>query len=135
MSDATRDRWFRFALGFWGFGFCFVVGVGAFAKSLITPYAGAEYDQMLQSLYFTLGIFLLLAARHPFRYLSIIRFTIWSSVAHGGLMIAQALAMHGGHPHVADPATLLIETIPLVLTAVSLFLLMPPRAVERPVLS
>jgi hypothetical protein len=130
VSETTRLKWLRIALGFWGFGFCFVVGVGAFARSLMVPYLGAEYDQMLQSLYFTLGIFLFLAVRDPLRYLSVIRFAVWSSVVHGGLMVAQSLAMHRGHAHVADPATLLVETVPLALTALTLGLLLPKGAVE-----
>jgi hypothetical protein len=129
MSDSTRLTWFRVALGFWGVGFCLVVGIGAFTASLISPYLGAEYDQMLQVVYFTLGVFLLLAAAgDPLRHLSLVRFTIWSSVAHGALMVAQAIAMHHGHAHVADPRMLLLETVPLLLTAVTLGVLMPKRA-------
>ena len=45
---------------------------------------------MMFSLYVTLGIFLLLAARDPSAHRSLIAFTAWSSFAHGGLMAAQA---------------------------------------------
>ncbi len=45
---------------------------------------------MMLSLYVTLGIFLLLAARNPSQHRSLITFTAWSSFAHGGLMAVQA---------------------------------------------
>lgn len=45
---------------------------------------------MMLSLYVTLGIFLLLAARNPSANRSLIAFTAWSSFAHAGLMGAQA---------------------------------------------
>jgi hypothetical protein len=42
------------------------------------------------SLYVTLGIFLLLAARNPSANHSLIAFTAWSSFAHAALMAVQA---------------------------------------------
>jgi hypothetical protein len=45
---------------------------------------------MMLSVYATLGIFLLLAARNPSANRSLIAFTAWSSFAHGGLMAMQA---------------------------------------------
>jgi len=45
---------------------------------------------MMLSLYVTLGIFLLLAARNPSANRSLIAFTAWSSFAHGSLMAVQA---------------------------------------------
>jgi hypothetical protein len=45
---------------------------------------------MMLSLYVTLGIFLLLAARNPSANRSLIAFTAWSSLAHAALMAAQA---------------------------------------------
>jgi hypothetical protein len=55
-----------------------------------TP-AQPEYLQMILVIYATLGIFLLRAAREPLRHLSLIWFTVWSSVAHGLVMAVQAL--------------------------------------------
>jgi hypothetical protein len=49
------------------------------------------YEQMIWSIYFTLGLFLILAARNPLEHLSLIWFAVWSSVAHGGVMAAQSL--------------------------------------------
>ena len=45
---------------------------------------------MMMSLYATLGVFLLLAARNPSKHGSLIAFTAWSSFAHAGLMAVQA---------------------------------------------
>jgi len=45
---------------------------------------------MMLSVYVTLGIFLLLAARNPSANRSLIAFTAWSSFAHGSLMAVQA---------------------------------------------
>jgi len=45
---------------------------------------------MMLSLYVTLGIFLLLAARNPSTNRSLIAFTAWSSFAHASLMALQA---------------------------------------------
>jgi tryptophan-rich sensory protein len=41
---------------------------------------------MMLSLYVTLGIFLLLAARNPSAHRSLIAFTAWSSFAHAAVM-------------------------------------------------
>jgi hypothetical protein len=45
---------------------------------------------MMMSLYVTLGIFLLLAARNPSAHRSLIAFAAWSSFAHATVMSAQA---------------------------------------------
>jgi len=46
---------------------------------------------MMMSLYATLGVFLLLAARNPSEHRSLIAFTAWSSFAHAATMSIQAL--------------------------------------------
>jgi len=45
---------------------------------------------MMMSLYATLGIFLIMAARNPSANRSLIAFTAWSSFAHATLMAVQA---------------------------------------------
>src|ERR1700681_2705400 len=45
---------------------------------------------MMLSLYVTLGIFLLIAARNPSANRNLIAFTAWSSFAHAALMAVQA---------------------------------------------
>jgi ABC-type Mn2+/Zn2+ transport system permease subunit len=46
---------------------------------------------MMLSLYFTLGIFLLLAARNPSANRSLIAFAAWSSFAHASVMAVMAV--------------------------------------------
>jgi hypothetical protein len=82
----------------------------------------SHYAMMIVGIYATLGVFLILAARNPEANRSLIWFTIWSSVVHGGIMAAQALGdpMERGH---------LIGDVPAVLAiAIVLALLMPPSA-------
>src|SRR5437588_8360831 len=43
-------------------------------------------DDMMLSLYFALGIFLLIAARNPSAHRSLIAFAAWSSFAHAAVM-------------------------------------------------
>jgi tryptophan-rich sensory protein len=45
---------------------------------------------MMMSLYVTLGIFLIMAARNPSANRSLIAFTAWSSFAHAAVMSFQA---------------------------------------------
>jgi len=45
---------------------------------------------MMMSLYVTLGIFLIMAARNPSASRSLIAFTAWSSFAHAAVMAVQA---------------------------------------------
>jgi len=47
---------------------------------------------MMMSLYVTLGVFLIMAARNPSANRSLIAFTAWSSFAHAMLMAGQAFA-------------------------------------------
>jgi len=54
--------------------------------------AQPEYEQMIMSIYVTLGIFLVRAAKDPIANASLIWFTIWSSAVHAGIMLAQAIA-------------------------------------------
>lgn len=43
-------------------------------------------DTMMLSLYFVMGVFLLLAARHPAAHRSLILFAGWANIAHGAVM-------------------------------------------------
>jgi hypothetical protein len=70
-----------------------LVSVGLFFASAIYPtIAGLRNpnddpgDTMMMSIYFTLGIFLLLAVRKPEEHRSLILFTAWSGFAHGMVM-------------------------------------------------
>jgi hypothetical protein len=71
-------------------GLLFSAGVYPVADSLWHANANqSDYgDDMMLSLYITLGIFLLLAVRNPSAHRSLIAFTAWSSFAHAAVMSA-----------------------------------------------
>lgn len=70
-----------------------LVLVGLVFTAAIYPLVGMRLDdqalRMMLSVYATLGIFLLFAARRPSEHRSLIAFTAWSSFAHGGTMAVQ----------------------------------------------
>lgn len=70
-----------------------LVLVGLLFTAAIYPVVGMNLDdqalKMMLSVYATLGIFLLLAARNPSEHRSLIAFTAWSSFAHAGVMAVQ----------------------------------------------
>jgi hypothetical protein len=80
-----------------------------------TPAQG-EYELMMVGIYATLGAFLIWAAREPEAHVSLIWFTIWSSVVHGGIMAVQAFADHTERGHlVGDVPALFIVAVVLAL--------------------
>src|SRR3984893_1307715 len=80
-----RDRALKVVLVLLGLGFC--AGIYPIADALWHPDAAEPYgDFMMVSLYVTLGVFLLIAARHPSSHRSLIAFTAWSSFAHALVM-------------------------------------------------
>lgn len=48
-------------------------------------------ELMIEIVYLVWGIFMLIAARKPLSNLSFINFTLWANLAHGILMIPQAM--------------------------------------------
>jgi hypothetical protein len=72
---------------------------------------------MMLSLYVTLGIFLLLAARDPGAHRSLIAFTAWSSLAHGALMGTQALMGMVEHKELIGVGILLVIGVVLLVLA------------------
>ena len=70
-----------------------LVLVGLLFAAAIYPVVGMNLNdqalKMMLSVYATLGIFLLLAARNPSEHRSLIAFTAWSSFAHAGVMAVQ----------------------------------------------
>jgi len=101
MTEADRIKYLRIALRV--VGVIFIVGI--YALTIIWPsgwswHTGqSDYLQMILGIYATLGVFLLLASRDPLAHLSLIWFTVWSSVVHGGIMAIQSLSNpeHVGH--------------------------------------
>jgi hypothetical protein len=72
-----------------------------------------EYEQMILGVYATLGVFLLIASRDPLQHLSLIRFTIWSSLVHAGIMAVQAIQTPGERGHLLGdvPALVIVALV------------------------
>jgi hypothetical protein len=81
----------------------------------------SEYFMMIVGLYATLGVFLLNAARNPAANLSLIWFTVWSSVVHAAIMAVQSFGHgdHLGHLWGDVPALLLVAIVLSVLVVSS----------------
>src|SRR5882757_2544694 len=68
-------------------GLLFVAAIYPVAMALLHPSPSDDTgDTMMMSLYFTLGVFLLLAARNPSAHRRLIAFTAWSRIAHAVVM-------------------------------------------------
>jgi hypothetical protein len=115
MSDTNRLLYLRIA--FVVFGLTFIFGI--YSLGLVWPsgwtwgQGHSHYLMMIIGVYATLGVFLLVASRNPDQHRSLIWFTIWSSVVHGGIMAAQALGepMERGHLLGDVPALFLVAII------------------------
>jgi hypothetical protein len=84
------------------------------------PYQ-SEYFMMIVGVYATLGVFLINAARNPEANLSLIWFTVWSSVVHAAIMAVQSFGSghHMGHLLGDVPALLLVALVLAVLVRAS----------------
>ena len=111
----TQDRPLRMALLIVGLIFL----VGLLPLTMIWP-AGfmweprqSEYEQMIIGVYAVLGIFLIIASRDPAEHRSLIWFTVWSSLIHGLIMLAQALRDPVERPNLMGdvPALILIAVV------------------------
>jgi hypothetical protein len=84
--------------------------------------AQPEYEQMIMGIYLTLGIFLIRAAKHPLQNVSLIWFTIWSSIVHAGIMLVQAIIDE------TEQANMLGDIPALFFVAFLLWYLMPNKS-------
>ncbi|MGC2195713.1 MAG: DUF6632 domain-containing protein [Terriglobales bacterium] len=124
MAEPDRTRYLRIALRL--VGLTFIAGI--YALVIVWPSGWSwhtgqshqlpHYLQMILGVYATLGVFLLIASRNPLAHLSLIWFTVWSSVVHAGIMAAQALANSDQRGHLWGdvPALLVVAAVLAVLT-------------------
>ncbi|MEO7680852.1 MAG: DUF6632 domain-containing protein [Sphingomonas sp.] len=78
------------------------------------PPAASHYFMMIVGVYFTLGVFVILAARDPAANASLIWFVIVSSAVHALIMAAQSLGDPVQHGHMlGDVPALLMVTVVL----------------------
>jgi len=120
MDDSTRLKSLSIAL----------YAVGAIAIFTIYPlmvlwpsgwtwHSGhSDYPLMIVGIYATLGVFLMRAARRPLEHLSLIWFTVWSSVVHSAIMTVQSLASPGHLGHLLGdvPALFIVAAVLAALT-------------------
>jgi hypothetical protein len=108
MNAVNRQRYLKLALRILATVFVF----GFYLLTIVWPsgwvwHAGqSHYLQMMIAIYATLGVFLFIAASDPQRHLSLISFTIWSSIVHGGTMAIQSMVNteHWAHLYGDVPA-------------------------------
>jgi uncharacterized protein DUF6632 len=126
VTTATRLSYLRVALIL--VGLIFIFGVYPLMMALWpsgwrwSPNQ-AQYEQMILGVYATLGIFLLIASRNPFRHLSLIWFTVFSSIVHAGIMTVQALRMPSEHGH-------LFGDVPALFIVAALLAILTPRGAD-----
>ena len=114
--DPTRERRLRISLTAFGVAFLMV-----YPLMVVWPSGWAweprqsEYEQMMVGIYATLGVFLIRASRQPREHLSLIWFTVWSSIVHGLIMLVQALRDPIERPNLwGDVPTLILVGIALI---------------------
>lgn len=102
-------------------GVSFSAAVYPWIVGLLHPEGSDTGDTMMMSLYFTLGIFLLIAVRNPLAHRSLIAFAAWSSIAHATTMSTQGFEMPN------QRTGFLIGSLVLLLIAVALIVLGPRK--------
>ena len=121
MTAAQRSLYLRIALIVIGLIFIF----GIYPLTILWPsgwawgHGHSHYLTMIMGIYATLGVFLLIASRNPEANKSLIWFTVWSSVVHGGIMAYQALTDSGERGHLPG------DVLALFIVAIVLAVLMP----------
>jgi hypothetical protein len=127
MAETGRIKYLRTALLL--VGLIFIVGI--YPLTIIWPsgwlwHTGqSDYPAMILGIYATLGVFLLVASRNPLAHLSLIWFTVWSSIVHGGIMAVQSLANSENMGHLWG------DVLALFIVAAVLALLTPRGAAAK----
>jgi uncharacterized protein DUF6632 len=115
VKPETKDKLLKMALRLFGVIFLLV-----YPLSMVWPSGwvwhggeGVYYFQMIVGVYAVLGVFLIMAAKNPKEYRSLISFTVWSSVVHALIMAAQANGDQNEYGHLVGdvPALLLVAAV------------------------
>ena len=109
-------------------GLLFLAGIYPVAMDLWHANPSDTGDDMMLSLYFVLGIFLLIAVRNPAANRSLIAFTAWSSFAHAVVMSALALQPKQAN----ERESFLGGSVVLVAIGIALILLAPAKQSVKP---
>ena len=109
-------------------GLVFSAGIYPMVTSVRDGWQANKEDalSMALSLYVTLGIFLLLAARNPSANRSVIAFAAWANIAHGAVMTVMAVHLPN------EREDLLVAAAVFGVIGLVLIVLAPPKSpVER----
>ena len=104
MTTPNRDRSLKIILvvlgilQFGGSAYSFVTAWMRLPRSIATP--------MLESVMMTLGVFLVLAARNPPAYRSVILYGGWANIAHAAVMAVMAIPVATQRAELLIPAAL-----------------------------
>jgi hypothetical protein len=104
-------------------GLVFSAGIYPVVTSVRSGWQANKEDAlpMMLSLYVTLGIFLLLAARNPSANRSVIAFAAWSSFAHASVMAVMAVHL------ASERGGLLIAGVVFSIIGAALIVLAPAK--------
>jgi hypothetical protein len=102
-------------------GLLFSAALYPLIGGLLHPADSDTGDTMMMSLYFALGIFLLIAMRNPATHSSLIAFAAWSSFAHAVTMSTQGFEVP------SQRSGFLIGSAVLVVIGLALLVLAPRK--------
>lgn len=126
MTEMNRIQYLKIALVL--IGAIFIVGI--YPLMVVWPsgwtwHTGhSHYPLMIVGIYATLGVFLLLASRNPLEHLSLIWFTVWSSIVHGAIMTVQSFMGPENQGH-------LIGDVPALFIVAVVLALLTPRSGKK----
>ena len=104
----NQERVLKILLVFLGLLFTAVIIPLVTSSSLWHATQSEDVEPMMLSLYVTLGIFLLIAARNPSANRSLIAFAAWSSIAHAAVMVLQSIQNPGARGHLLGASAFLV---------------------------
>jgi len=90
-----------------------VIQEGGALRFLRWDILSKHVELMIEIVYLVWGIFMLMAARKPLSHLSFLNFTLWANLAHGLLMIPQAMMVGMMYKMYTDIAYCLVLAIGL----------------------
>jgi len=102
-------------------GLLFSAAIYPALGGLRNPVLSDTGDTMMMAIYFTLGVFLLIAVRNPVAHRSLIAFAAWSSFAHAAVMSVLGFEM------ASERTGFLIASAVLVGIGIVLIVLAPGR--------
>lgn len=98
-------------------GLLFTAGIYPVATILWQRDQSGYTDAMMLSIYFTLGILLLMAVPNPSAHRSLIAFAAWSSFAHAAVMAVMAFRDASERGHLLGVALFVVIGVPLIVLA------------------